>query len=447
MEPVAPPTPQEIQRKLSMHSPTAPVPINKRNSMRQTAPLSGTESDSDAGGAVGSSFSPSIASQAIPSEFSTSLQPLSVITEKRNPSGEETDEDEDEDDEAAHARRGPAEKEVKDETVLKSGFLWKKGERRKTWKKRWFVLRTAKLGLYKNEQEYKLLRLVDLNDVHSVAPCELKKHTNTLAIVTPARTFYLQAETPADCEGWVRALNEARLQLKGEGVETSVPQAAPPSVTIPSAPLPSGQTPPAASAMAYATPSSPLQHTMSSSDSEGEGDLDGVNPVPIDPKQIVLQGYLMKCGTHMKSWRKRYFILTPETLKYGKSHMSMKNMRSVQVTQILDAIETASKGGDHRFPLRRILVTRNTSSRSSHLSGRSCSCPSEEEEIKWLSAVRALIARRAAGVPANVPVDEASARARSKSISTRSIGEMVGSPIANDVCARSRSVIVPLYPV
>ena len=30
---VAPPTPQEIQRKLSMHSPTAPVPISKRNSM------------------------------------------------------------------------------------------------------------------------------------------------------------------------------------------------------------------------------------------------------------------------------------------------------------------------------------------------------------------------------------------------------------------------------
>ncbi|QRV89935.1 pleckstrin homology domain-containing family A member 1 [Ceratobasidium sp. AG-Ba] len=431
MEPVAPPTPQEIQRKLSMHSPTAPVPISKRNSMRQTAPLSGTESDSDAGGAVGSSFSPSIASQAIPSEFSTSLQPLSVITEKRNPSGEETDEDEDEDDEAAHSRRGPAEKEVKDETVLKSGFLWKKGERRKTWKKRWFVLRTAKLGLYKNEQEYKLLRLVDLNDVHSVAPCELKKHTNTLAIVTPARTFYLQAETPADCEGWVRALNEARLQLKGEAVETSVPQAAPPSVTIPSAPLPSGQTPPAASAMTYATPSSPLQHTMSSSDSEGEGDLDGVNPVPIDPKQIVLQGYLMKCGTHMKSWRKRYFILTPETLKYGKSHMSMKNMRSVQVTQILDAIETASKGGgpsispptntgdkEHIFkiitPKRAFLLC----------------APSEEEEIKWLSAVRALIARRAAGVPATVPADEASARARSKSISTRSIGEMVGSPIA-----------------
>ncbi|KAG9104444.1 hypothetical protein FRC06_002390 [Ceratobasidium sp. 370] len=432
MEPVAPPTPQEIQRKLSMHAPTAPVPINKRNSMRQTAPLSGTESDSDAGGAVASSFSPSVTSQGIPSEFSSSLQPLSVIAEKRTPSGEETDEDDEDEDDPALARRGPAEKEVKDEVVLKSGFLWKKGERRKTWKKRWFVLRTAKLGLYKNEQEYKLLRLVDLNDVHSAAPCALKKHTNTLAIVTPARTYYVQAETPAECDAWVRALNEARLRLKGTGAETPVPLPGPPNAVVPTSPIASGQTPPATSAMAYAAPSSPLQHTMSSSDSEGEGDVDGATPTPIDPKQIVLQGYLMKCGTHMKNWRKRYFILTPETLKYGKSHMSMKNMRSVQVTQILDAIETtaSSKGiapsispptssGDKEHIFKII-----TPKRSFML----CA-PSEEEEIKWLSAVRALIARRAAGIPTTAPAEEDTSRTRAKSISTRSIGDVVGAPI------------------
>lgn len=55
--------------------------------------------------------------------------------------------------------------------------------------------------------------------------------------------------------------------------------------------------------------------------------------------------------------------------------------------------------------------------------------PSEEEEIKWLSAVRALIARRAAGFPA-IAVEEDTDRVRSKSISTRSIADVVGSPIA-----------------
>ncbi|KAG8700130.1 hypothetical protein FRC09_006162 [Ceratobasidium sp. 395] len=139
----------------------------------------------------------------------------------------------------------------------------------------------------------------------------------------------------------------------------------------------------------------------------------------------------MKCGAHMKNWRKRYFILTPETLKYGKSHMSMKNMRSVQVTQILDAIETtASKGispsvsppagsGDKEHIFKII-----TPKKSFML----CA-PSEEEEIKWLSAVRALIARRAAAVPGAASTEEDTSRVRAKSISTRSIGDVVGAPI------------------
>lgn len=61
----------------------------------------------------------------------SSAQPLSAIAERRNPSGEETDDDDEDDDERVFAVRGPTEKEVKDEVVIKSGFLWKKGERRK----------------------------------------------------------------------------------------------------------------------------------------------------------------------------------------------------------------------------------------------------------------------------------------------------------------------------
>lgn len=431
MESVAPPSPQEIQRKLSMHSPTAPVPISKRNSVRQTAPLSGTESDSDAGGALASS---SVTSQGITSEFSSSLQPLSAIAEKRTPSGEETDEDDEDEDDRVFATRGPTDKEVKDEVVIKSGFLWKKGERRKTWKKRWFVLRTAKIGLYKNEQEYKLLRLVDLNDVHSVAPCELKKHSNTFAVVTPARTYYLQAESATGCESWVHAMNDARMRLKELGADTPVPQTPPsgPTITIPTVAQSPTQIPHAGSSAPPQVPASPLQHTMSSSDSEPEGDVDGMAPQVIDPKQIVLQGYLMKCGAHMKNWRKRYFVLTPETLKYGKSHMNTKGMRTVQVTQILDAIETtASKSVPSTSPTggngdKEHIFKIITPKKSFML----CA-PSEEEEIKWLSAVRALIARRAALASAVPPTHEEDAnRARARSIGARSIAEVVGSPIS-----------------
>ena len=39
-----------------------------------------------------------------------------------------------------------------DSIATKSGYLMKKGERRKAWKKRWFVLRGGQLAMYKNDK-------------------------------------------------------------------------------------------------------------------------------------------------------------------------------------------------------------------------------------------------------------------------------------------------------
>lgn len=41
---------------------------------------------------------------------------------------------------------------VSDNIAVKSGYLMKKGERRKAWKKRWFVLRGAQVAMYKNDK-------------------------------------------------------------------------------------------------------------------------------------------------------------------------------------------------------------------------------------------------------------------------------------------------------
>lgn len=41
---------------------------------------------------------------------------------------------------------------MSDNVPIKAGYLRKKGERRKAWKKRWFVLRRGQLALYKNEK-------------------------------------------------------------------------------------------------------------------------------------------------------------------------------------------------------------------------------------------------------------------------------------------------------
>lgn len=125
----------------------------------------------------------------------------------------EGDIDGDEDDEDAEDLDGSeAHHNMFTESTVKSGYLEKKGEKRKTWKKRWWVLRSSKLAYYKNDKEYQLLRFIDVGDIKTVASVELKKSTNTFGIVTPKRTFYVRASSKADMESWIRVLNEVKTQ-------------------------------------------------------------------------------------------------------------------------------------------------------------------------------------------------------------------------------------------
>ncbi|OAQ30639.1 PH-domain-containing protein [Linnemannia elongata AG-77] len=96
--------------------------------------------------------------------------------------------------------------------VLKAGFLHKKGERIKIWKKKWFVLRTSKLAYYKDSKEYELLRIIDIRDIHKAAEIVVKNKTGVFVIVTPRRTFTVQADSAAEMEQWVNAINQAKIQ-------------------------------------------------------------------------------------------------------------------------------------------------------------------------------------------------------------------------------------------
>ena len=131
---VAPPTPQEVSRKLSIHSvkpkvrrrpcvavglppiPDAPVQV--------TTPagglVSGTESDSD------SVLSPEYASP-LSAGGSLTQPPLTAIVERRS-AGEDSEDDEDERDVVLGIDTATHEDSTSD---IKAGYLWKKGERRK----------------------------------------------------------------------------------------------------------------------------------------------------------------------------------------------------------------------------------------------------------------------------------------------------------------------------
>jgi pleckstrin homology domain-containing family A member 1/2 len=187
-------------------------------------------------------------------------------------------------------------------------------------------LRSPHLAYYKTSAEYQLLRLLDLNEVHSVTPVSLKKHRSTFGLVLPTRTFYLQAESDEQVSAWVRALNEVRERLqKTTSTVTPVPT---PPMAIPG--------PPRARAgpVSPITPSPPnLAITSSDEDdvspltSSSPGAARGLapakglgTPVANDPTKVILSGYLMKCGKR-KSWKKRWFVLTGEKLVYCGNHM------------------------------------------------------------------------------------------------------------------------------
>jgi hypothetical protein len=419
----APPSPQEIHRKLSVHS----AAQSARPSNVTVAPVSGTESDSD------SIVSPDFVNTSAATGHSGLYPgPLTSIAERRVGSGGEDSEDEDEEVGGwKTADAGVMAHNSVDEGVIKAGYLWKKGERRKTWKKRWFVLRPAHLAYYKTSAEYQLLRLLELADVHSCTKVNLKKHDNTFGLVSPVRTFYLQAKTQAEVQEWVNAIDEARETLMATSTQNSM--------TNP-IPIPTSKHRATSHPHPPVTPSPPRTYgfhsqNITSSDSDDASPVAQRTyssssqtrpPIPSSPTKphlstanakTIVAGYLMKCGSKRHNWRKRYFMLTCEKLVYSGSHMDTKPHRQFPFSEILDALEydlpanrqnpalisplaassppisaTVPDEGDdtHAAHTFKIITTKRTL--------LLCSA-SEEEEIKWLGAVRALIARRSgAGV-------------------------------------------------
>ncbi|KAG8967772.1 hypothetical protein FRC03_009321 [Tulasnella sp. 419] len=460
---VAPPTPQEIQRKLSL---CAPPTASKRRASLSKSPtvpsaLSGTESDSDV-----STFSPPTANAPFVPDSSTinsaitqqsaihHPQPvmqspqLSVIAEKVA-SGEETDDDEDDDWRPAEDRSVLEAEALEDETVAKAGYLSKKGERRKTWKKRWFVLRQTQLSYYKSHKEYQLLRLLPISEIHCVTPVTLKRHAHAFGLVTPSRTYYCQASSPQEVDDWVKALNEARSRLKDPASPASPTTTGPVTAAASPTPAINVTSPKTPVTVAQNPPSSPIYHQATSSDSE-DPDAPPISPLTVtfgtspvqnaagdaDRKKPILQGYLMKCGSKRRNWRKRWFVLTQDRLIYAKSHMDVgkpagRSVKEIPLDKILDAIECKAPKAGH-FLGRHTAESKSADNAASggvapgpqtHSPSTSPAhgniaessalpqfastfkivtpkrslilcAPSEEEEIKWLSAVRALIARR-----------------------------------------------------
>ncbi|GAA5991047.1 hypothetical protein JCM11641_006601 [Rhodosporidiobolus odoratus] len=237
---VAPPTQQEIERKLG--SPTVPSPPapTLSTSMETTLSAGGVELQRRYSG--NSRKQPHVSlSSGEEEEASPPLRPvahLSAISETDDAlaSGSESDASsiggEERSRSRSRSRSGRPDLNpvrtsrdsggLSDNVALKSGYLMKKGEKRKTWKKRWFVLRGGQVAMYKTDKEYRLLRLIPITDVHSVSPVSLKKHPYAFGIVTPRRTYYIEAPSLAEVHVWCHLIDRAKNDYRAGATMTSI---------------------------------------------------------------------------------------------------------------------------------------------------------------------------------------------------------------------------------
>lgn len=90
--------------------------------------------------------------------------------------------------------------------ILKAGHGIKLGAVMKNWKRRFFVLTEISMGYYKSIEETEPIKTIPVGEITSVASSkELAGKEHLFEVVTPSRTFYVQAETDAELQDWLKA--------------------------------------------------------------------------------------------------------------------------------------------------------------------------------------------------------------------------------------------------
>jgi len=93
---------------------------------------------------------------------------------------------------------------------IKEGHLTKEGGGFKSWKKRWFVLKEGTLSYYKAKGDTEALGVVSLATAGRIQVTDRKKKANGFEIPTPSRTFYLSADSEAERQAWIDAIEHAK---------------------------------------------------------------------------------------------------------------------------------------------------------------------------------------------------------------------------------------------
>ena len=143
----------------------------------------------------------------------------------------------------------------------------------------------------------------------------MKRHPHSFVLVSPTRTYYLQAQSEQDMHDWIQRLNETRETLLGTSTRNSasIPITIPASAsssrqpaTVQHSPIANVLTPspPSTRSIAFQGPVTSESDTDDQAIGDSSGPSGPVNSSPSkvaalynskDPQKALLSGYLMKC--------------------------------------------------------------------------------------------------------------------------------------------------------
>jgi len=100
-----------------------------------------------------------------------------------------------------------------DPSVMKQGYLIKRGHVRKNWKMRFFVLRNDSLSYYETQYtNHGPLGVISLKDFHSITvnkveETEMKlKKRNVFRLAAVGKEYYIDAQTEDELNSWIVAM-------------------------------------------------------------------------------------------------------------------------------------------------------------------------------------------------------------------------------------------------
>ncbi|KAK9470740.1 uncharacterized protein V1510DRAFT_422338 [Dipodascopsis tothii] len=106
----------------------------------------------------------------------------------------------------------------RDTKVLHSGYLLRLVRRYSQWRRKWVVLRSKNLVLYKSEKEYQPLKVIPLDDIVDVMEIDplSRSKRHCLQLITPEKRLRFCAASDEDLTAWLVALKAAIARYKRE---------------------------------------------------------------------------------------------------------------------------------------------------------------------------------------------------------------------------------------